>query len=229
MATEPSYRESPAISRASRRREREREIIVATRLLFDERGLQDASIESIARAVGINKALIYRYFSSKEELYVLTLSSYLADLSERLEELPAELDPVARLEEGWLRYTSFCLEYPAFLDCGLSLMRRSAEELREAISDAIWIRLGQNMAACLGKLSRILAEGAEQGLFEVQDPDFTANQLYAQTLGTMHLARIGVGVRTTAGGVPEPFALEPARVQRACIDAALASVGARRP
>ncbi|HEY8305019.1 MAG TPA: hypothetical protein VIG42_10590, partial [Solirubrobacteraceae bacterium] len=104
---------------------------------------------------------------------------------------------------------------------------RSAEELREAISDAIWIRLGQNMAACLGKLSRILAEGAERGVFEVDDPDFTANQLYAQTLGTMHLARIGVGVRA-AGGIPEPFALEPARVQRACIDAVLASVGARR-
>ncbi len=228
MATAPSYRESAGATRAARRREREREIIAATRLLFDERGLQDAPIESIARAVGINKALIYRYFSSKEELYVLTLSSYLADLAERLENIPGELDPVARLEEGWLRYTTFCLDHPAFLDCGLSLMRRSAEELREAISDAVWIRLGQNMAACLGKLSQILAEGARQGVFTVEDPDFTANQLYAQTLGTMHLARIGVGVRTSAGGVPEPFPIEPARVQRACIDAVLASVGARR-
>jgi AcrR family transcriptional regulator len=229
MATVPSSRESTSLSRASRRREREREIIAATRLLFDERGLQDAPIESIARAVGINKALIYRHFSSKEELYVLTLSSYLADLAGRLEEIPSELDPVARLEDGWHRYTSFCLEHPAFLDCGLSLMRRSAEELRETISDAIWIRLGQNMAACLGKLSQILAEGAEQGVFMVEDPDFTANQLYAQTLGTMHLARIGVGVRATAGNIPEPFPIEPVRVQRACIDAALASVGARRP
>jgi AcrR family transcriptional regulator len=228
MATTPSYRESIGTSRASRRREREREIIAATRLLFDERGLQDAPIESIARAVGINKALIYRHFSSKEELYVLTLSSYLADLADRLEDVPMELDPVARLEDGWVRYTNFCLEHPAFLDCGLSLMRRSAEELREAISDAIWIRLGQNMAACLGKLSQILAEGAEQGVFTVEDPDFTANQLYAQTLGTMHLARIGVGVRATTGGIPEPFPIEPARVQRACIDAALASVGVRR-
>jgi AcrR family transcriptional regulator len=227
MATVPSYKDSIAVSRATRRREREREIIAATRLLFDERGLQDAPIESIAREVGINKALIYRHFSSKEELYVLTLSSYLSDLADLLEEVPAELDPVARLEEGWVRYTDFCLDHPAFLDCGLSLMRRSAEE-RETISDAIWIRLGQNMAACLGKLSQILAEGAEQGLFEVEDPDFTANQLYAQTLGTMHLARIGVGVRTATGGVPEPFAIEPARVQRACIDAVLASVGARR-
>jgi AcrR family transcriptional regulator len=228
MATAPSFRESATPTRVSRRREREREIIAATRLLFDERGLQDAPIESIARAVGINKALIYRYFSSKEELYVLTLSSYLADLAELLEEVPAELDPIARLEEGWLRYTSFCLEYPAFLDCGLSLMRRSAEDLRESISDAIWIRLGQNMAACLGKLSQILAEGAAQGVFNVEDPDFTANQLYAQTLGTMHLARIGVGVRTVGGNIPEPFLIEPVRVQRACIDAVLASVGARR-
>jgi AcrR family transcriptional regulator len=228
MAVEPSYRESTTPSRASLRREREREIIAATRLLFDERGLQDASIESIARAVGINKALIYRHFSSKEELYVLTLSSYLADLAERLEDVPPGLDPVARLEDGWARYTGFCLEYPAFLDCGLSLMRRSAEELREEISDAIWIRLGQNMAACLGKLSQILAEGAEKGVFTVEDPDFTANQLYAQTLGTMHLARIGVGVRATAGGIPDPFPIEPARVQRACIDAVLASVGAQR-
>jgi AcrR family transcriptional regulator len=228
MAISPSYRESTSSSRLTRRREREREIIAATRLLFDERGLQDAPIESIARAVGINKALIYRHFSSKEELYVLTLSSYLADLAERLEEVPTELAPVGRLEEGWLRYTSFCLEYPAFLDCGLSLMRRSAEELRESISDAIWIRLGQNMAACLGKLSQILAEGAAQGVFNVEDPDFTANQLYAQTLGTMHLARIGVGVRSVGANFPEPFAIEPVRVQRACIDAVLASVGARR-
>ncbi len=224
----PSIRESSTAGRASRRREREREIIAATRLLFDERGLQDAPIESIARAVGINKALIYRHFSSKEELYVLTLSTYLADLAACLEEVPTQLDPVARLEDGWWRYTSFCLEHPAFLDCGLSLMRRSAEELREAISDAIWIRLGQSMAACLSKLSQILAEGAAQGVFDVDDADFTANQLYAQTLGTMHLARIGVGVRAATRGIPEPFPIEPARVQRACIDAVLASVGARR-
>jgi AcrR family transcriptional regulator len=228
MAIAPTVRDSSSAGRASRRREREREIIAATRLLFDERGLQDAPIESIARAVGINKALIYRHFSSKEELYVLTLATYLADLAECLDEVPTQLDPVARLEEGWWRYTNFCLEHPAFLDCGLSLMRRSAEELREAISDAIWIRLGQSMAACLSKLSRILAEGAAQGVFNVEDADFTANQLYAQTLGTMHLARIGVGVRAATGGIPEPFPIEPARVQRACIDAVLASVGARR-
>jgi AcrR family transcriptional regulator len=219
-----------APGRAAVRREREREIVSATRRLFDERGLQDAPIEDIARAVGITKGLIYRYFSSKEELYVLTLTTYLSDLANHLDEISMQLDPVAQLTEGWRLYTGYCLEHPAFVDCGMSLMRRPAEELREEISDAVWIRLGQGMAACLGRLSGILARGAEQELFTVEDPDFTANHLYTQTLGTMHLARIGVGVRSAgASGIPEPFTIDPLRVQEACIADVLASVGATCP
>jgi len=152
----------PIASRgAALRREREREIVSATRRLFDERGLQDAPIEDIARAVGINKGLIYRHFSSKEELFVLTLTTYLTDLANQLDGVSMTLDPVAQLEQGWRRYTDYCLAHPAFLDCGISLMRRPAQELREVISDAVWIRLGQGMAACLGHLSRILERGVE--------------------------------------------------------------------
>jgi AcrR family transcriptional regulator len=216
-----------AFRRASIRREREREIVAATRLLFDERRSQDAPIEDIAREVGINKALIYRHFSSKEELFVLTLTSYLSDLTKRLEGVDQALDASAQLEEGWRRYTDFCLEFPAFLDCSLSLMRHPARELRETVSDGVWLRLGQGMAACLGKLSGILVRGNEQGQFTIEDPDFTANHLYSQTLGTMHLARVGIGVRAGAGGFPEAFHIDAHQVQEACIADALASVGAR--
>jgi AcrR family transcriptional regulator len=225
----PATRAPLASSRASVRRERERELVQATRALFDQRGLQDAPIEEIARAVGINKALIYRHFSSKEELYVLTLTSYLAELAERLDEAPDDLDAVGRLERGWRCYTDFCLQYPAFVDCGLSLMRQPAAVLRESVSDSIWMRLGVGMAACLGRLSQILAQGAREGAFEIEDPDFTANHLYTQTLGTMQLARIGIGVRASgAGGVPEMFEIDARQVQEACIADVLAAVGARR-
>src|SRR5881396_988351 len=80
-------------SRASARREREREIVEATRALFDERGVQDAPMEEIARAVGINKALIYRHFASKEELFVLTVVRYLAELNERFADVDENLEP----------------------------------------------------------------------------------------------------------------------------------------
>ena len=194
---------------ATTRRDRERDLVAATRALFDERGLQDAPMEEIARAVGINKALIYRVFASKEELFVLTVTHYL----DELRELAA---PSADLREALDRFTRFCLRYPAFLDCALSLMRRPAGELRGRVSEGVWLRLGRSMAACLAPLAAILeAEG-------VEDPDFTANRLYTQVLGTMHLARIGVGVREAAPGVPDTFGLPPEQVRQACVADAMA-------
>jgi AcrR family transcriptional regulator len=192
----------------STRRERERDIVDATRALFDERGLQDAPIEEIARAVGINKALIYRVFASKEELFVLTVTTYL----DELRELAADTDDLLGALDA---FTRFCLRYPAFLDCALSLMRRPADELRERVGDGTWMRLGASMSACLAPLARILeAEGAE-------DADFLANRLYTHVLGTMHLARIGLGVREAAPGVPDAFPLDPERVRVACVADAL--------
>ena len=51
---------------------------------FDARGVRDAQIEDIARAVGINRAIIYRHFAGKEELFALTLVGYLDELQARL-------------------------------------------------------------------------------------------------------------------------------------------------
>ncbi|MDQ3676511.1 MAG: TetR/AcrR family transcriptional regulator [Actinomycetota bacterium] len=209
------------------RRTRERDIVAATRVLFDERGLQDAPIEEIARAVGINKALIYRHFGSKDELFVATVTLYLDELAERLRGVNGELPGVERLRDGWGRYADFCLEYPAFLDCALSLMRRPADELRELVTDAIWLHLGQAMSACIGPLASILTAGAEEGALDVDDPDFAANRLYAQTLGTMHLARVGAGVRITADGMPAAVPIDAGRVRDACVADALAAVGVR--
>ena len=209
------------------RRTRERDIVAATRALFDERGMQDAPIEEIARAVGINKALIYRHFASKDELYVATVTLYLEELAGSLSEIDPDLDHVPRLREGWGRYADFCLRYPAFLDCALSLMREPASELRARVTDAIWIRLGQAMTACIGPLAAILAAGAADGVLEADDPDFVANRLYAQTLGTMHLARVGAGVLGAAEGPPGTFAIDARRVRDACVADALAAVGVR--
>src|SRR3954451_23009252 len=70
---------------AARRRAREQQILAETRRLFDESGVRDAQIDDIARAVGINRAIIYRHFSGKEELFALAVESYLEELRDRLE------------------------------------------------------------------------------------------------------------------------------------------------
>src|SRR5215212_8419574 len=130
--------------RAAVRRARERRIVDATRDLFDERGMQDARIDRIARRVGINKALIYRHFASKEELFVLTVTRYLGEIDSRLAAVEDEAaDPRERLRRGMEAFAEYGIAHPAFLDCALSLLRQPADELRDQMSDAVWVRLGQ--------------------------------------------------------------------------------------
>jgi AcrR family transcriptional regulator len=218
----------PPTPSAELRQGRERELVAATRALFDERGMQDAPIEEIARAVGIARGLIYRVFSSKEELFVLTITDYLGELAGALRiAIAGGGHPAAQLERCTEAYAGFCERYPAFLDCSLSLMHRPAGELRQMVSDSVWLRLGAGMSACLDQVATVLRAGAGAGVFAVEDPDYMANVLWTQTLGTMHLARIRVGVRQ-AGGAPDLFAVAPERVVATCVDAALAVVGARR-
>lgn len=185
--------------------ERERELVRATRALFDQRGMQDAPVEEIAKSVGIARGLIYRQFSSKEELYVLTVTDYLAELAGAMEAAGPDL---ADLTEAFAR---FCVRYPAFLDCALRIMRQPAQELQSSISESVWERLGAGMESCIGPLCDVLRERG------VEDPDFAANALWTQGLGLMHLARIRVGLRRG----PELFAVDDEEVIRTCVQAAL--------
>jgi AcrR family transcriptional regulator len=212
-------------TRIHRRQIREERILAATRELFDLHGMQDAPIEKIARAVGINKALIYRHFASKEELFVLTVTQYLDELAPLLAGAAEDGTPTERLRGCTLVFAEYCMEHPAFIDCALSLLRRPAPALRERVSESVWLRLGRSMAGCLRTTAAVLTDGMATGEFGITDPDFEANRLYTQTLGTMHLARIGVGVREADSDRPDVFGVDAGRVRDAAVAAALASVG----
>ena len=51
--------------------------MAATRQLFDDTGIREANIDDIARAVGVNRAIVYRHFTGKEDLFALTMVGYL--------------------------------------------------------------------------------------------------------------------------------------------------------
>jgi hypothetical protein len=123
-------------------------------------------------------------------------------------------------------YAGYCLRYPAFIDCTLALMRGPARELHESVSESVWLRLGQGIARCSEYIADTLRAGAASGAFGVNDADYMANVLWTQILGTMHLARIRVGVRELAPGVPGLFRVAPDELVRTCVASARATVGA---
>ena len=56
-------------------------ILEAAEHIFGDEGLEGARTDAIATAAGVNKALLYYYFRSKEGLYRAVLEGYLADFN----------------------------------------------------------------------------------------------------------------------------------------------------
>lgn len=213
---------------AARRRKREQDILSATRALFDARGVRDAQIEDIARAVGINRAIIYRHFTGKEELFALTLVGYLEELDARLSAADEPQGvPVERLRRITEAFFDYGLEYPAFVDCAQTLMRRPGSELWEEISEAAMYRLGRGISTCLARVASVIEAGVEDGTFHTEDVHLLANTLYAAGLGGMQLARVGMLVKEAAPGVPTVASLSRERVREHLVASSIAmAVGA---
>lgn len=198
---------SPPGGAVGRRRERQQAILAATRALFDERGVRDAHIDDIARAVGVNRAIVYRHFASKDELFGLVLVDYLVELDAGLEAGLAVAGPdddaPARLRALAEVFVDFCLTHPAFADCALALLRRPGSELGAQMSEQALFTLGRTLGTSLGRIAGVLRAGAADGVFAgagPEDADLLANVLYAQGLGVVHLARAGFVVRADQSG-----------------------------
>lgn len=205
-----------------RRAERKREILDATRALFDERGVRDAQIEDVARAVGINRAIIYRHFSGKEELFAMTLVGYLAELDEALSTaIDATVPPATQLGAITDAFLDFGSAHPAFVDCAQALLRRRGDELMEEVSESVMLKLGVGMTSCLSHVVRVLEAGEATGEFHVRDPYLLANIFYTQGLGVLNLATLQLSVRGENPGLPAvdavPFDEVKAYMQRGAV------------
>lgn len=227
MTTAEEARTGRRTAAALRRRQREREILAATREVFDRHGVRDTQIEDIARAAGVNRAILYRHFTGKEELFALTLVSYLDELREELgAAAAATADPSERLRGLVTAFVGYGTDHPAFVDCAQSLMLRSGTDLRAEVSESAMFRLGKAISGCLSILSGVLADGTATGDFGVEDPELLANLLYASGLGTLLLARVGMAVSEAAPGIPTIARIGPDQVRDHLVAAALAAAGA---
>jgi AcrR family transcriptional regulator len=218
--------EQPGVRRSStaaRRRARESAILAATRSLFDERGVAEAQIEDIARAVGINRAIVYRHFTGKEELFALALVGYLDELAAALTDAAAEsTSPRSQLAALVSTFVDYGVAHPAFVDCAHSLMRRTGTELFDEISEGAMLRLGRAIASCLATLRATLEVGVGAGAFTIDDPVLLANTLYATGLGGLQLARVGLVIDEASPGVPRVGRIEAEQVKSLLLTSALA-------
>jgi len=65
--------------------QRREAILAAATAVFAERGYNGASVDDVASAAGVSKALIYEHFPSKKDLHASLVDREVADLFARLE------------------------------------------------------------------------------------------------------------------------------------------------
>ena len=100
-------------------------IIAAAVKEFSKGGYPGARVENIAVNAGINKAMIFYYFGSKEELYKLIIKKIIGELFEKLSEkggLDPDPDPELFIEtftESYIRFFSENREYMKILGTDL--------------------------------------------------------------------------------------------------------------
>src|ERR671926_1036199 len=81
--------------------ERRQAILDAALEVFSRRGYHAASIDEIAQAAGISKALIYEHFPSKKDLHASLLERHVQEIFEALAQAAAGPEPgEVRLRKG---------------------------------------------------------------------------------------------------------------------------------
>jgi AcrR family transcriptional regulator len=130
-------------------------ILDAALEVFSKRGYNGASIDEIAQAAGISKALIYEHFPSKKDLHVSLLERHTQEIFVRLAETADTADPgEVRLRNG----VSAFLEWVETHREAFRLLFRDTFELDVA---EVLTRLQSQATGAIAAL--IAAEPAERG------------------------------------------------------------------
>jgi AcrR family transcriptional regulator len=180
---------------ASQRREL---ILAAAVRLFAERGYHAASMDGIAAAAGISKAVVYDHFASKRELYTVLLDTIRADIDALIADAIEPLPVGDRVQKAIDVFFTFVEEYPdacrlLFLEVqGTTEVAEIVARLEERVAEALSASLGQDPTIFGGHPHRerqllILAEllkSAIHGLASwwYRHPEVPREELVARTV-----------------------------------------------
>src|SRR5215470_11733590 len=99
-------------------------ILDAARKVFEEDGLDGASLRAIAASAGYTPAALYFHFESKEAIYAEVLRGSLANLEDAVaRSISRTKSPADRLRAAAMTFFRYYSENPRDLDLGFYLFR----------------------------------------------------------------------------------------------------------
>ena len=151
-------------------------LVDVARQLFAKKGVEDTTMNDIAQASKKGRRTLYTYFKSKEQIYMAVVESELEMLSDQLEKAAAKsVSPDKKIMELIMTH----------LDAIKMVVYRNGT-LRAGFFRDIWRVEAMRKEFDRKEVAlfrRILQEGKEQGLFDIDNVEITADILHYSVKG----------------------------------------------
>jgi AcrR family transcriptional regulator len=154
---------------------RQKQILNASMRVFSKYGYQGTDVEKIANLAGLGKGTVYRYFKSKENLFLSTLEWGLNSLKENIFSSIAKVDDyMDKLKLALATHFKFFEKHRDFFR--LLVQERAWAEMKSARCT-----LRERDLSVINHLKDILSEGMRKGYLKKADPSSCAYALWGLT------------------------------------------------
>lgn len=173
--------------RAEEKDRRRAEIVDAAEQVFAQTGYEQATMEQVARAARLSRALIYVYFKDKTELHFAVSERALSLLRERFMQAAARhktgLDQVGAIGRA---YIGFAQEVPHYFAAMSRFEAHRPEEVVEGSCESACLQAGD-------RVHRVIVESIELGIADgtiradIGNPYLVSVTLWGFMHGTIQL------------------------------------------
>lgn len=161
-------------------------ILDAARKVFEQEGLDGASLRAIAAAAGYTPAALYFHFDSKEAIYAEVLRASIARLQDEVEKAVAKTrSPVEKLRAAAMAFFSFYAENPRDLDLGFYLFRGGMKP------HGLGKERDQQLNAALASALQSISDAAEDLGAKKEEARMLTVDAFAHAAGLLLLAHTG--------------------------------------
>lgn len=158
---------------------RREDLIDAAEAVFSTGSFESATVDTIAQRCGVAKGTVYRYFKTKQDLYLAVAARGMQTLLEMLREAPDAPDGRRQLEAYLRVYAAFSRKERPYFDafCFFNAAEVDFSAPSPALTDCMTL-----YAEVLGLLAGALTRGAGDGT--LQPPDNGAKTVALLAMAT---------------------------------------------
>lgn len=164
---------------------RRQEILMAATTVFRKNGFVKTTMDLVADESALAVGTLYRYYKSKEELFVALVMNAIILMDQRIEEIAQrEEAPEKKLHTVWNFFYRFYIENPMYYRTLLFLHDPS---FAGAFSGQMYEDLKQFSGKNFSNFSRIIKECIDSGVLPEGQPREVADFLWSTFVGLVNL------------------------------------------